>query len=210
MEPVRSSVYVIVNYAAGSWDRAAALVTASIEGGAGMIQFRTKEQLRQPDIDRLRSLVLEARGADVPLIVNDFLDLGAEVSADGVHVGLSDLPVSAARAALGPEAIVGATTPTPEMAWRAQEEGASYVAVGAVFPSPTKPEKPVVGLERVASVAAAAGVPVCAIGGITAGRMPQVLAAGASLAAVTSAVSAAPDPLRAVRDLVAACQRPED
>jgi thiamine-phosphate pyrophosphorylase len=210
MEPVRSPVYVIVNYAADSWQSAAALITASIRGGAGMIQFRTKEQLVPEDISRLDSLVSEAQGADVPFIVNDFVDLAAKVGADGVHVGLSDLPVSAARAALGPEAIVGATTPTAELARRAQEEGASYVAVGAVFRSPTKPEKAVVGLERVASVAAAVEVAVCAIGGITADRMPQVLAAGASLAAVTSAVSAAPDPLGAVRDLVAACRKPED
>ncbi len=210
MEPVRSPVYVITNYAAGNWDSITTLVTASIEGGAGMIQFRSKEHLTPTEIDRLSRLVSEARSAGVPLIVNDFVDLAAKVEADGVHVGLADVPLPAARAALGPEAIVGATTPTPELARQAQEQGASYVAVGAIFPSPTKPDKAVVGLQRLASVAAAVDVPVCAIGGITADRMPAVLSAGARLAAVIAAVSEASDPLAAVRELVAACHKPED
>jgi thiamine-phosphate pyrophosphorylase len=210
MQRIRSPIYVIVNHAAGTWQRVESLVEASVEGGAGMIQFRTKEDLSPSDAKRLARLASDARAAGVPLIVNDLVDVAATIGADGVHVGLSDLPVSAARAALGAEAIVGATTPTVELACRAQDEGASYVAVGAIYPSPTKPDKAVVGLDRLASIAAAVNVPVCAIGGITADRLREVLAAGASLAAVISAVSAAADPLDAVRRLVAACRERED
>ncbi len=210
MEPVRSPICVIVNHTAGNWQRVETLVRACIEGGAGMIQFRSKEDLGPDDIELLARVVSEARAAGVPLIVNDLVDVAARIGADGVHVGLADLPVSAARTALGAEAIVGATTPTVELAHRAQDEGASYVAVGAIFPSPTRPDKAVVGLERLEGIAAAVNVPVCAIGGITADRLREVLAAGASLAAVISAVSAAPDPLDAVRRLVAVCRERED
>jgi thiamine-phosphate pyrophosphorylase len=100
---------------------------------------------------------------------------------------------------------VGVTTPTPGIATAAEEEGASYVAVGSIYPSPTRPDKAVVGVERLREVAAAVRVPVCAIGGITAARAAEVLAAGAGLICVISAVAAAPDPTSAVRELVAAC-----
>lgn len=205
MNGLRSPVYVIVNYVPGGRESAAAISRAAVDGGAGMIQLRAKHALRLADIDFIRDLVSMARDAQVRFVVNDFVDVVRAVAADGVHVGLEDTPVVVAREELGPDAIVGATTPTVELARRAQEHGASYVAVGAVFPSPTKPDKRTVGLERVRDVAGAVGVPVCAIGGITADGIPQVMAAGATLAAVIAAVSAAPDPLEAVRELVAAC-----
>jgi thiamine-phosphate diphosphorylase len=118
---------------------------------------------------------------------------------------LLDSPVAVARDLLGPDAIVGATTPTVGLAGEAQENGASYVAVGAIFPSPTRPDKPVVGLDRLRRVTGAVDIPVCAIGGITAERLPEVLSAGAGLAAVIGAVADSPDPLEAVQRLVAAC-----
>ena len=122
-----------------------------------------------------------------------------------MHVGQGDASVAAVRRALGPADIIGATTPTVALAQQAQQDGASYVAVGAMYPSPTKPEKPVLGPERLRAVVQAVAVPVCAIGGITLGRVPELLAAGADLLAVISAFSAAAHPAQAIRELVAAC-----
>jgi len=200
---VRSPIYVILNHLASpsAWE----IGDAALEGGAGLLQFRCKSRLAEADLADLRALVFRAEAADVPLLINDDVDLAREVGAAGVHVGQSDASVLAARNALGEAAIVGATTPTVELARQAERKGASYVAVGAMYPSPTKPEKPVLGLPRLRAAAEAVSVPVCAIGGITADRVPELLAAGADLLAVISAVSAAPDPLRAVGELVAAC-----
>jgi thiamine-phosphate pyrophosphorylase len=205
MGPVRSPVYVILNHATGAGRSAWSLGEAALDGGAGMLQFRTKSGLSAEEQRTLRLLVRQANEADVPLLVNDSVDLALKVGAVGVHVGQSDASVEAARRALGETAIIGVTTPTVELALRAEREGASYVAVGAMYPSPTEPTKVVRGPQLLRAVAGAVSTPVCAIGGITVERVPELLAAGAGLLAVISAVAAAPDPTEAVRQLVAAC-----
>jgi len=205
MGPVRSPVYPILNHPAGGSLDVWRLGDAAVEGGAGLLQFRSKQRLGEVEMAALRALARRAAAAGVPLLTNDFVALALEVGAAGVHVGQSDEGVAAARRALGPGAIVGATTPTVALARQAERDGASYVAVGAMYPSPTKPEKPVLGPERLRAVADAATIPVCAIGGITAERVPELLAAGADLLAVISAFGAASDPAEAVRELVAAC-----
>jgi len=204
MRPLRSPVYVILNHP-GPRRPAFSLGEAALEGGAGLLQFRTKQRLAEDELEALRALVVRADEAGVPVVVNDFVGLAREVQAAGVHVGQTDKTVTEARQALGEAALVGATTPTVELARQAERDGASYVAVGAMYPSPTKPEKPVLGPERLRAVADAVSVPVCAIGGITLERVPELLSAGADLLAIISAVSAAPDPVEAVRKLVAAC-----
>jgi thiamine-phosphate pyrophosphorylase len=206
MRELRSPIYLIINYSSRDRDAALSLLDAGLAGGVGMIQFRAKQPLAALDLDCLATMLERARAADVALVVNDRVDLARTAGADGVHVGLEDASVAAARGALGPNAIVGATTPTPELALAAERDGASYVAVGSVHPSPTRPDKPVVGVERVRAVAAVVRVPVCAIGGITAARVPELLAAGAGLLCVISAVTEAPEPTEVVRELVAACR----
>jgi thiamine-phosphate diphosphorylase len=205
MQRLRSPIYVIVNHPAprSAWD----VARASLEGGAGLLQFRAKGPLGDDEAAALRTLAGESHRMGVPLLINDSVDLAREVGAAGVHVGQSDAPIALAREALGSQAIIGMTTPTVELAQQAEADGASYVAVGAMYPSPTKPEKPVLGPDRLRAVVDTVSLPVCAIGGITVSRVPELLAAGASLLAVISAVSAADDLYRAVRDLVAACDR---
>jgi len=205
MQPVRSPVYPILNHPAGGSLTAWALGDIAIEGGAGLLQFRAKQRLDAAEVSALKALAQRGAEAGVPLLVNDFVDLALAVGAAGVHVGQGDESVAAARRALGPRAVIGATTPTVALARQAERDGASYVAVGAMYPSPTKPEKPVLGPERLRAVAEAVTLPVCAIGGITAERAPELLAAGADLLAIISAYSAAADPAQAIRELVAAC-----
>ncbi|MGQ9729668.1 MAG: thiamine phosphate synthase [Candidatus Zipacnadales bacterium] len=205
MKRCRSPLYVIVNHPQDEGRNAFDLARIAIYGGTGMLQFRTKKPLSTAELSSLRELATCCRESGVPLVVNDLPELAKEIEADGVHVGLTDISVAKAREIMGPVAIIGATTPTVELAVRAEQEGASYVAVGAMYPSPTKPEKPVLGLERLRAVSEAVSIPVCGIGGITAARVPELLAAGADLVAVISAVSTAVDPLSAVQELVRAC-----
>jgi thiamine-phosphate pyrophosphorylase len=205
MEPVRSPVYPILNHPAGGPLDAWRLGDAAIEGGAGLLQFRSKQRLSEAELSALKALARRSAAAGVPLLINDFVELALAVGAAGVHVGQSDEGIAAACRMLGPDAIIGATTPTVALAQQAELDGASYVAVGAMYPSPTKPEKPVLGPARLRAVAEAVAVPVCAIGGITAVHVPELLAAGADLLAVISTFSAALDPAEAIRELVAAC-----
>ncbi|NLJ35508.1 MAG: thiamine phosphate synthase [candidate division WS1 bacterium] len=177
------------------------LTEAALAGGVGMIQYREKDKSTRQMILEVTDLLMLTSPISVPLIVNDRVDVCLAAEADGVHVGQEDMPVQVARRLLGAQAIVGATTPSPQLAQQARADGASYAAIGPVFASPTKPEKPQVGVDAVRQVAAVTSLPVCAIGGIDAQNIAQLPAAGASLYAVVSAISAAQDPAEATAEL---------
>ena len=137
--------------------------------------------------------------AGIPLIVNDDAALAARLDADGVHLGEHDGSVAAARAALGPEGLVGVSCyDSLERAHSAVAAGADYVAFGAFHPSPTKPAARRAGMSLLRD-SAGLGVPRVAIGGITADNARPLVDAGADLLAVISGVFDAPDPVRAAR-----------
>jgi thiamine-phosphate pyrophosphorylase len=138
-------------------------------------------------------------------LVNDRLDVALAVGAAGAHVGARDLPVDVARRLLGPAAVLGATARDPEAGIAAVAAGASYLGVGPCHATATKDGLPApIGPEGVRRVASAVSVPVIAIGGITAARVPALRAAGAYGVAVVGALSQAADPARATAELLAA------
>lgn len=137
----------------------------------------------------------EAAGrAGILFFVNDDADLALALSADGVHVGQTDLPVACVRKVVGPALTIGVSARTPDEAVRAEREGADYLGVGAVFPTPSKPEAVTIGPKGLAAVRSAVRIPVLAIGGITPETAIQALDAGADGVAVISAVVNADDP----------------
>lgn len=168
-------------------------VSLALDNGARVLQYRNKtsgaaRHLWQADI--LASL---ARSRDIPLIINDDVELALAIGADGVHLGRDDAAIAAARARLGPEAIIGASCYNSlELARSAVAAGASYIAFGAVFASSTKPEAVSAPLSLFAE-AASLGVPMVAIGGITVDNAAQVVSAGADMVAVISDLFGAPD-----------------
>jgi thiamine-phosphate diphosphorylase len=113
------------------------------------------------------------------LIVNDSVEAALAGGADGVHLGLEDMPVADARE-VGPSLIIGATARIARDAMAAEDAGADYLGCGSVFPSQTKPGLPVIGLSGLSAIAVSVGIPVVGIGGITSGNARQVLAAGAA------------------------------
>jgi len=182
-----------------------ALARLALEGGAPVIQLRTKDL---SDRDRYE---LAARMTDLcasfaaACIVNDRPDIAALVGAAGAHVGAHDLPVAAARQLLGPEAVVGARARDAATAQRHQAEGATYLGVGPAYATTTKDGlPPPLGPRGVAAVAAAVTIPVIAIAGVTADRVPDLLAAGAHGVAVVGSVAHAADPRLATKELVSA------
>lgn len=179
---------------------AAALKTA---GDRLAVQVRVEDDATDRDAyelaARVRALCAEA-GATC--LVNDRLHIALAVGADGGHVGALDLPVEAARRVLGPYAILGATAREPATAKAAVYAGASYLGVGPVYATTTKDGlPPPIGVEGIAAVAGAVGVPVIAIAGVTAERIPELRAAGAHGVAVIGALSRAPDPALATKEL---------
>ncbi|MBV8032443.1 MAG: thiamine phosphate synthase [Betaproteobacteria bacterium] len=178
-----------------------AKVSAALEGGIALLQYRrktTEAEMRRVEAIELAKL---CRQRGVPFIVNDDARLAAEAGADGVHVGRDDDSVSGCRRTL-PGKIVGASCyDRMELAEAAVRQGADYVAFGSVFASPTKPAAVRAPLELLAQ-ARRLGVPVAAIGGITLDNAPQAIAAGADLLAVLSDLFDAPDIAQRARQYV--------
>lgn len=179
------------------------LCELALRGGVRVVQFRDKELDREAFVALGRRIFALCRRHGALFIVNDRVEEALEIGADGVHVGQRDMPVAEARAVLGEGAIVGLSVGSVEEAIAGERDGADYVAVSPVFDTATKPDAGGgLGLEMVRSVRRAVRVPVAAIGGITAERLAEVVAAGADLVAVVSAISRAEDPERAAAELV--------
>ena len=180
------------------------IVSAAIDGGIDVVQLREKDRESRERYElglELRDLTAEA---GVPLIVNDRIDLAQAIDADGVHVGQTDLPVSVVRELLGPDAIVGCSAWTPELAREAERDGADYLGVGAVYGTSSKtvdPEKDGIGPEGVAAVADAVSIPVVGIGGITRENAGAVIESGAVGVSVISEITMAPEPTAATEHL---------
>lgn len=182
-------------------------VAAVIGEGPVLLQYRNKAA--SPTLAREQATALQplCRAAGVPLLINDHWRLAAELQADGAHLGDDDGEITQARAALGPNALLGASCYNDlERARRAAHAGASYLAFGAFFTSGTKP---LARRAEPALLAAAAEfhLPRVAIGGITADNAPPLIAAGADLLAVIGGVFDAPDPAAAAR-AIRACFAP--
>jgi thiamine-phosphate pyrophosphorylase len=167
----------------------AALVDVWLEAGIRLIQLRAKSLTLGPMLDLANELVDRMHEAGAALIINDRADVAKLSGADGVHVGQDDEPPAVVRGILGPSAIIGLSTHTPEQVARACDQPIDYLAIGPVFATSSKDRPwPTVGLAGVeAAVAHVAGrLPVVAIGGITIDRAGEVLAAGAASVAVIS------------------------
>ena len=177
----------------------ASCVEEALEGGATFVQLREKEAPQAEVVLRARALAPLCRAAGVPFVVNDDVEAARCAGADGVHVGQDDAACAEARAKLGPDAIVGVSVQTVEQARAAQEAGADYLGVGAVFGTPTKPDAADVGAEGLAAICAVVDIPVVAIGGLNAATIPALVGTGADGVAVVSAIFAAAD-VRAATD----------
>lgn len=171
----------------------------ALSAGVHWLQYRNKladTALRHEQASLLLDL---CREYSVPLIINDDVELAAAINADGVHLGEDDGSIAAARSALGPDAIIGASCYNSlDHARAAHAQGASYLAFGAFFPSSTKPNARRARLDLL-STAQRFGLPLVAIGGVAPDNGGLLTAAGANLLAVVSSVYEAPDPAQAVR-----------
>lgn len=187
-----------------------ALETAGemLAAGAKIIQYREKEKTKKEkyhDCLRLRAMTL-ARGA--LFIVNDDIDIALAVKADGAHIGQDDLPIEAARALLGAEAVIGVSTHSPAQALDAAERGADYIGVGPIYPTLTKKNVcAAVGLAYLDYAARNVKIPFVAIGGIKLHNLDEVLNHGAKCAALVTEITGAPDIKERVAEVLGVLER---
>src|SRR5512139_642594 len=211
--PAHWRLYVITDERLGRGRSHFQIAEAAIRGGADVVQLRDKTASSRRLYDIALQLRRLTREADVPLVVNDRIDVALAADADGVHVGREDLPASAARKIIGPRRILGVSAETVEEAVAAEKDGADYLGVGPVFEARgTKADagEPL-GLDLIARIRRACRLPIVAIGGIHVENARLVQDAGASAAAVISAVVSADDVAQAARLLkLALCGKEKD
>jgi thiamine-phosphate pyrophosphorylase len=187
------------------------VVMRAVAGGVTLVQLRDKRADARPLLEAAKALgeALAPRG--VPLLVNDRVDV-ARAAGAGCHVGQTDLPVEAARAMLGPDAILGVSIDQVEQARAVDPEHVDYLAYGPFAPTATKPDAGgPIGVAGLAAVRALTALPLVAIGGLDAGNLEGALRAGADGIAVVAAILAAADPeaaARALRDAIGAARQP--
>jgi thiamine-phosphate pyrophosphorylase len=170
------------------------LIQQAAEGGADVFQLREKELTDRELIARARQVRVWTRKAGVLFVMNDRSDIARLVQADGVHLGQDDLPVAAARRIVGPDLLIGVSTHTIEQVRQAVRDRADYIGVGPTFPSKTKQFESLAGLQFVREVSEETTLPAFALGGITAGNVAEVVAAGGTRIAVSAAVATASEP----------------
>ena len=177
-------------------------VELALATGVSLVQYRRKQGTDALRLQEARQLAELCQAHQALLIINDRIDLALLVNADGVHLGQDDLPHAAARQLMGPEKLIGRSTHRLAQLEQAQEEGADYLGVGAVYATATKADRTAAGLGWVRDASASARIPWFAIGGINGDNITEVLAAGASRVAVVSAIMGASDPAAAARQLL--------
>lgn len=181
-----------------------AFVEACVRGGVDVVQLRDKELDDRHVVARARAVAAVCAAHGVPFVVNDRPDLAVEAGADGVHVGQDDASAAAARAAVGPDRLVGLSTHRPAELDDAAGEPVDYVSAGPVVPTPTKPGRPGTGLDYVRLATSRSSVPVWVTGGVTPESVPGLVAAGARHFVVVRWLTGSHEPEAAARVLRAA------
>lgn len=182
-------------------------VQQALLGGARLVQYRNKSNQSAIKEMTARSLLELCREYHVPLLINDDVELASNIGADGVHLGQADMRLTEARHHLGADAIIGVTCHASlELAKRAEQQGANYVAFGRFFASQTKPDAPPASIDLLISARKQLSIPVCAIGGITPDNAPKLLEAGADLLAVIHGVFGQDDITNAAKCYAQLCK----
>ena len=186
-------LYLVTNRYQDSVERFLEKVETACRSGVTIVQLREKN-LTTNQYYQLAKKVKEITDAyQVPLIIDDRLDICLAVDAAGLHIGDDELPVSVARQVLGPEKILGVTAKTVKRALEAEEGGADYLGTGAIFPTTTKENAPITLISTLKTICQKVAIPVVAIGGLTSENIDQLAATGIAGVAVVRDLMQAED-----------------
>jgi len=182
-------------------------IREAAEGGITLLQLREKNMPHDEFLAEAREIKGLCAELDLPLIINDDVDIAIACGADGVHVGQSDMEAGAVRSRVGPDMIIGVSAQTVEQAILAEKHGADYLGVGAVFSTSTKADADDVSLETLREICSAVSIPVVAIGGIGERNIAQLQGTGIDGVSVVSAIFSQKDPRAAAEKLRALCEK---
>ena len=175
---------------------------SALRGGTTVIQLREKDCSSREFYELGLRVKKITERYNAPLIINDRVDIALAVGAAGVHVGQGDLPCKVVREMIGPDMIVGVSAATLEEAVRAEQDGADYLGVGAMYATATKTDTRPVSMEELLKIRAAVKIPIVVIGGINKQTLGNFKGTGVNGLAVVSAIVAQPDPEAAARELL--------
>lgn len=179
-------------------------VEAACKGGATIIQLREKNKSTREYMELAAAVHEITSRYNVPLIIDDRVDVALAIGAEGVHVGQTDMPVAVARKLMGSGKIIGATTKTVPQALEAYEQGADYCGVGAIYPTTTKVVTILTSVDTLREIVKAVPIPVNAIGGLNKDNIHVLAGSGIAGICAVSAIQKAADPEAAARELKAA------
>lgn len=178
------------------------IIEKAIKGGTTVVQIREKEG-ETLDFYNLALKVKEITSKyNVPLIVNDRIDVALAIKSEGVHIGQTDMPADVARSLIGDEMILGVSASTVEEARKAENDGADYIGTGAVFPTATKDDAPSITKDDLKEVTGSINIPTVAIGGITLENASELAGTGIAGISVVSAIMNSKDPKTASENLL--------
>ena len=203
MSTFNSSLYFITDSTPYSEEEFLHRVEEALAGGATLLQLREKERTTREYLQLAARVHEIALKYQVPLIIDDRVDVALAVGAEGVHVGQSDLPVVDARRLMGPDKIVGATTKTVPQALEAYEQGADYLGVGAIYPTTTKVKTILTSTDTLRDICEAVPIAVNAIGGLNKDNIDVLEGIPIAGICVVSAIMKAADPRQAAQELKA-------
>lgn len=172
-------------------------VELALKGGVTFLQLREKNLAYEDFLKEAQELKILTKKYKVPLIINDNIEIAIASNADGIHLGQSDLKISAAKKRLGNNKIIGASVQNLEQALLAQKHGADYLGVGAIFPTSTKSDADLVGINTLKEICHKVKIPVVAIGGINKNNLIKLKDCGIKGVALVSAIFAEKDPKKA-------------
>lgn len=198
-----SSMYFITDSTNYSEEEFLYRVEQALMGGITLLQLREKDKSTREYIDLAEKVHTLTKKYNVPLIIDDRVDVALAIDAEGVHVGQSDMPVSTARKLMGDDKIVGATTKTVPQALEAYEKGADYLGVGAIYPTTTKVKTVLTSTETLGNICSAVPIPVNAIGGLNKDNIDVLKGIPIAGICVVSAIMKADDPKQAAVELQA-------
>ena len=203
----KGSLYLITDSTGLSDDEFLSRIEGALKGGVSLVQIREKDRPVRSLIELAAKVHDLTKKYNIPLIVDDRIDVAMAVNTEGVHLGQSDMPVSIARDILGNGKIIGATTKTVAQALEAQNQGADYLGVGAIYPTTTKVKTVLTSVETLTDISNSVNIPVFAIGGLNKDNIS--ILKGVSLAGicVVSAIMKSEDTYLAAGELCKAIDR---
>ena len=203
MKTIDTSLYFITDSTGFTEEEFLQRTESALRGGVTLLQLREKDKTTREYIAMAEKVHAIARRYNVPLIIDDRVDVALAVDAEGVHVGQTDMPVFAARKLMGDGKIVGATAKTVPQALEALEQGADYLGVGAIYPTTTKVKTVLTSTETLQDICKAVSIPVNAIGGLNKDNIDILTGIPISGICIVSAVMKAADPEKAAKELIA-------